>query len=192
VADDTLKLTRDQRIGKKVVGASVDCPEVVWPVSCPGNHNQRYGRPKRVSNTEQILIAAIAKRVLADNKATVTFGDIEDGLLYCRRKGRRNAAMEKSLTERAADGLLPANDKTLWKRPFAGTLPQCASVRIAQAEIASDDFPFNGRGTVFKSIHDILPCSIGKAVARELHNLRGSQNKSTAVKLSGELPQPQI
>ena len=41
VADDSLKLTRDQRIGKKVVGASVDCAEVVWPVSCPGDHDQR-------------------------------------------------------------------------------------------------------------------------------------------------------
>ena len=132
--------------------------------------------------------------LLADDKATLTFGDIEDGFLYGRRKGWRNSAMEQSLTERAADGLLPANDKTMWNRLFAGTLPQRAreSLRIAQTEIASGGFPFNGHGTLFKSVHDILPCSIRKAVSRELHNLRGSQTKPTAVKLSGELPQPHI
>src|SRR5215472_10825576 len=99
--------------------------------------------------------------------------------------------MEKSLTECAADGLLPANEKTMWNRLFAGTLPQRAreSLRIAQTEIASG-FPFNGHGTLFKSVHDILPCSIRKAASRKLHNLRGSQTKPTAVTLS--LPQPHI
>jgi hypothetical protein len=195
VVDDSLKLTRDQRIGKKVVGASLDRPEVVGPVSCPRNHNQRQGRPKDLSNAQQIRIAAISQYVLADDKTTVTLGDIEDGLLYGCRKDGRNAAVEKRLTERAADGRMPRNDKTVWIRDFAITLPpqNREIVRAAQPRIACGDFPFHRQGTVFKSIHGILPGSFWQGCGmRTSQRAWLAKNKPTAGILSGELPQPHI
>jgi hypothetical protein len=78
-----------------------------------GNHDQGQRRPKSISDAEQIFITAIAKRILADGKSTITFSDIKDSLPYGAGEDRRNAAMEENLTESAADGLLPANHKTM-------------------------------------------------------------------------------
>ncbi len=99
VANDTLKFTGDQWIGKKVVDAEIDSFEELGPLACRRDHNQRKGTSSCILLEEHVLVLAVGKSVLADDEPEVIPSDIRSGMFDGRGEDGRDAAEQEDFAE---------------------------------------------------------------------------------------------